>query len=109
MTDAFQCVDCGWRTFYEKERCLECGGDEFEPWRPGEGELLSVTTIRVTPDGVREPNRLGLAVFEGGASVVAQLDGDLAVGDAVVLSGDRQLSERRGSVLTGPQFVPAGE
>lgn len=105
MSRALECVDCGRRTFYDKRRCLDCGSDTFENVEPGQGELLSITTVEVTPDGVREPNDLGLAAFDGEANVVAQLDDDLSVGDAVRLEGEYELREGREGPMRGPRLI----
>ncbi|WP_144797299.1 Zn-ribbon domain-containing OB-fold protein [Halorubrum depositum] len=107
MTDLLECRDCGHRTYYEKHRCLECGGAEFDAVPAGNGELLSVTTVHVTPEGVREPNALGLAAFPGGANVVAQLDEELSIGDEVRLVGDRELRVTEDGPLWGVRIAAA--
>ncbi|MDZ5809948.1 OB-fold domain-containing protein [Halorubrum sp. AD140] len=107
MTDLLECRDCGRRTYYEKRRCPACGGSAFDGVSAGEGELLSVTTVYVTPDGVREPNALGLASFAGGANVIAQLDEELSIGDAVRLVGDRELRETDDGPMWGARIVAA--
>ncbi|QLG63854.1 Zn-ribbon domain-containing OB-fold protein [Halorarum salinum] len=107
MTVAFECDDCGRRTFYAKRRCPDCGGDAWGEVDPGTGELLATTTVHVTPDGVREPNDIGLAAFPGGANVVAQLGADLAVGDAVRLAGDHELRRGEDGALRGGRLVAA--
>lgn len=106
MTGVVECVDCASRSYYPKGRCLECGGEEFIEVSAGEGELLAVTVVHVTPDGVREPNVLGLASFSGGANVIAQLDGDLEVGDAVRLAGNHDLRVTDDGTLRGDRLVP---
>lgn len=101
MTDVLECTDCGQRTFYEKRRCLVCAADSFERRDPGVGELLATTTSHVTADGVRNPNRLGLARFDGDTNVIAQLDGDLEPGDAVRLEDGAELRETDAGTLRG--------
>ena len=105
MTELLECRDCGRRTYYEKRRCPDCGGAAFDGVAAGTGELLSVTTVHVTPDGVREPNALGLASFPGGANVIAQLDGELSIGDAVRLAGERELRVTDEGPLWGVRIV----
>lgn len=105
MTECVECVECGRRSFYEKHRCLRCSGTEHTAVAAEDGELLAVTTVNVTPEGVREPNRLGLASFPGGAKVVAQVEGELSVGDAVSLTGDRDLRVVEDGVLHGSRLV----
>lgn len=107
MTDAFECVDCGWRTFYERSRCPECGNESFEPWQPTVGTLLAKTTNYVTPDGVRQPNALGLARFDGDVDVVAQLEDDVEPGDDVRLEDGYELRETDDGALIGARFVAA--
>ncbi|GAB7011629.1 Zn-ribbon domain-containing OB-fold protein [Halorubrum trueperi] len=107
MTELYECRDCGRRTNYEKRRCLSCAGREFDRVPAGTGTLLSVTTVHVTPDGVREPNALGLASFSGGANVVAQLDEDLSIGDAVRLSADHELRVADDGPMRGVRIVAA--
>lgn len=109
MTHVFECSVCGRHTFYEKKHCHACGNDEFGERDPGTGELLSVTRVHVTPDGVREPNSLGLVRFENGANLIAQLGGDLAVGDTVTLDADCQLRQDQTGIHTGPRVVAVKE
>ncbi|RKD88036.1 PhlB family protein [Halopiger aswanensis] len=85
MTDVLECANCGQRTFYEKQRCLDCGNDTFCRRDPGTGMLQAVTAVHVTPDDVREPNRLGLASFDG-TNIIAQLDDSVQVGELVSLA-----------------------
>lgn len=90
---ATQCEDCGTAWAYDRVRCRECGGADFREVELGVGELVSTTVSRVTPPGVREPNPLGIADFNG-VSLVAQLaDEDLAAGDSVVLAGEYDLRD----------------
>lgn len=107
MSRALECSACGRRSFYDKRRCLDCGSDTFEEVDPGTGELLAVTTVEVTPDGVREPNVLGIAAFDGDANVVAQLDDPAAVdvGDSVRLDGDHDLRQAEDGPIVGPRLV----
>ncbi|MFW6318480.1 MAG: Zn-ribbon domain-containing OB-fold protein [Halorubrum sp.] len=107
MSELLECRDCGRRTYYEKRRCPVCGGTSFDGVPAGTGELLSVTTVHVTPDGVREPNALGLASFPGGANVVAQLDEELSLGDEVRLVGDRELRVAGGEPVRGVRIAAA--
>lgn len=107
MTVAFECAACGRRTFYTKRRCLDCGSADLREVDPGIGELLAVTSVHVTPDGVREPNDLGLAAFPYGANVIAQLGEDLSVDDPVRLAGDHELRRGTDGALRGGRLVAA--
>ena len=103
-----ECRRCGWRSFYRDTYCPDCGHNEVLTLNPGNGELLATTTVHVTPDGVREPNRLGIAVFAGGANAVAQLgDESLSVGDSVRLEEECVLREGKTGQIRGAQFVKA--
>lgn len=109
MTHVLECDSCGRRTFYETQRCPDCESDQFVEREPGIGELIAITQVHVTPDGVREPNALGLARFDHGANLIAQLDGDLSVGDATSLSTDNDLRAVGDGVRTGLRLVPADD
>lgn len=85
MNGVLECPDCGRRTFYEKRRCLDCGADGLRTRESGVGTLRAITTVYVTPDGVNAPNRLGLASFDGDASIIARLEGGLEPGDRVAI------------------------
>lgn len=108
MTEIRQCADCGYRTFYEKQHCMDCGSQEWDNQEPGVGELLAITTVHVSPKGVRSPNRLGLAKFEG-ANLVAQIGEDLSVGDNVKLDDGNILREGENGSQIGALFVAAGD
>jgi len=107
MSRVLECEACGWRSFYEKRRCLECGESDLFVTTPGTGELLAVTTVHVTPEGVREPNELGIASFPSDANVVAQLGQSLSVGDSVALDGDHELRRVEDGTLRGVRLVAA--
>jgi uncharacterized OB-fold protein len=99
--DATTCETCDETWAYDRVRCPNCGGEQVRETHLGEGELVAVTVSRVTPPGVREPNHLGVARFEDGVQITAQLACEpLAVGDSVVLAGDYELrDETRGPRL----------
>lgn len=109
MSDVLECVNCGARTFYRKERCPECGCDRFAEREPGVGELVSTTRVHVTPPGVREPNALGLVRFRDGGNVIVQLEDELEVGDTVRLVNGYALRENGDERVTGPRAVRAEE
>lgn len=107
MTRVLECEACGRRSFYNKSRCLECGNNAFVHKKSGTGTLLSVSTVHVTPEGVREPNKLGLASFSSNANVIAQLGDSVSVGDEVELSGDYELRQQDEGPLRGARLVTA--
>ncbi|WP_394742822.1 Zn-ribbon domain-containing OB-fold protein [Natronococcus roseus] len=100
MTRVLECPDCRRRTFYEKRRCLDCGADGLRTRDSGVGTVQAVTAVHVTPDGVSAPNRLGLASFDGDASIIARLEDGLEAGDSVVL-------ETPDGAGSPPRLVPA--
>lgn len=108
MTKIRECTNCGYRTFYEKRHCMECGNQQWDKRDPGVGELLAITTVHVSPTGVREPNQIGLAKFEG-ANLIAQTREDLDVGDSVKLDDGNVLREGDDGAQIGAQFVSAGD
>lgn len=102
---AYVCTDCGHRWYYARARCPECTGGSTDTYELDAGTLLAETTARVTPPQVRDENPLGLAEFDHGVTVVAQIAGDRGrpeVGDAVELAGEFAL---RGDA-TGPRLRP---
>lgn len=109
----FGCDRCGAAWYYDRRRCPECGSTEWSGRPLGTGVLRSSTVSRVTPRGVREENPLGLAEFDGGVRVVAQLPGPEgerpAVGDAVRLAGEFELRERDGDRVVGPRLLAAAD
>lgn len=109
MSSLFECDDCGYRTFYTKMHCPDCGSDAFQTRDPGQGTIRSLTDVHVTPSGVREPNTLGLATFPEGTNLIAQIEGDLDIGDVVTVAGTHRLREGDDSDYTGPRLVGMNE
>ena len=107
MIYVLECKACGQRSFYDKSRCLDCGNDEFLCENPGTGQVISVSTVHVTPEGVREPNRLGLASFPGDANIIAQIGDSVSSGDDVVLKGGHELRDGRDGIVQGARLLPA--
>lgn len=103
--EAYVCTDCDERWFYARARCRGCGGGDHATYELGVGTLYATTTARVTPADVRDENPLGLAEFDGGVTVLAQLStGERRpdVGDAVELTGSAALRDGvRGARLHG--------
>lgn len=91
------CVDCGASWYYDHSRCPECGSYEWTDRPLGEGVLEAKTVARVTPEGVRDENPLGLARFDDGIALIAQLSGDDEeqpdVGERVRLAGEFELRD----------------
>lgn len=103
---AYACIDCDNRWYYARARCPECRSDSYDTYELGTGTLLAETTARVTPPNVRDENSLGLAEFDDGVTVVAQVTDEESspeVGDDVKLAGEFPL---RGDV-TGPRLCAA--
>ena len=102
MSQVLECAACGRRTFYEKHRCRNCGSSTFQPSDPGTGTVQAVTSVHVTPEDVSEPNRLGLASFPGGASIIARIDEALESGDPVSITEVESTPESRSTVKLVP-------
>ena len=109
MMRVLECKACGQRSFYDKSQCLDCGNDEFLCENPGTGQVISVSTVHVTPEGVREPNRLGLASFPGDANIIAQIGDSVSSGDDVVLKGEYKLRHGKDGIIQGARLLPADE
>lgn len=94
--EAYVCTDCDERWFYARARCPDCGGGDHATYELEVGTLRATTTARVTPADVRDENPLGLAEFDGGVTVLAQLptgERRSDVGDAVELTGSSMLRD----------------
>lgn len=85
---AFGCRACGRRWYYTKPQCPDCGSEPSAHGTEelGQGEVRTVTRVEVTPGDVRSPNRLALADFDG-VRLIAQVTGEVAVGDRVAFAG----------------------
>lgn len=104
-----RCPDCDARWYYDRHACPDCGGRDAEPIDLGVGELVTWTVVHVTPPDVRSPNALGLARFDGGVRLTAQLaEGSLEPGDPVRLAREHDLREGEGGVV-GPRLHPADD
>lgn len=103
-----ECEACGYRTFYSTRLCPDCGSDRFDTRPAGTGELTAVTTVHVTPPGVREPNRLGVARFDG-VGYIGQIEGEATPGDAVCLVDGFDLRETDEGTYSGPRIVAVEE
>lgn len=102
--EAYRCGECDRRWYYTRGRCPDCGGEAAEPYRLGEAELVAVTEVAVTPPDVRSPNWLGIAEFDDGVRLLAQLTGPAAVGDRVRFAGEHRL--REGDERPRPRLAP---
>lgn len=100
---AFVCESCDNRWYYTRERCPECRSTAVDSYRLDRGEIVATTVARVTPPGVRAPNRLGLVRFERGVTLVAQLGDDSEAGDTVRF-GDVAVLRDGDRPVTGPRL-----
>ena len=106
---AYRCVKCNRRWYYTKLICTGCGSDIIETYDLDVGTVASVTVVHATLDGVRSPNRLALARFDG-VGVLAQVADsvdELSTGETVRFAGDHVLRETDADVITGPRLVTA--
>lgn len=105
---AFACRACDRRWYYTRCRCPDCGAAEFSTYRLGDGVLVALTEIAVTPDDVRSPNRIAMARFDEDVQVTAQVTGDdVSTGDRVAFDGAHRLRGR--SDVDNPRLVSADD
>jgi uncharacterized protein len=107
VDEGFECEDCGHRWYYTKAACPACAAEAIGTYTLETGVVESVTVVHATPDGVRSPNRLALARFDG-VGLVAQVSADaesLAPGDTVRFDGEFTLREGKSGETTGPRLV----
>jgi len=90
VTDAFAAGRCpnGHLTYPPHPACPECGEPQRGTVDLSErvGTVLTWTTSRATPPGVREPNTLAIVAFdleEGTVRALGGTTGDVEVGDRV--------------------------
>ncbi len=82
-----QCDECGAVIGSPKAACVECGARALETVSlPTTGTVYTETTIGVAPSEFDGPYRVAV-VDLGEARVLARLEGDAAIGDAVELAG----------------------
>ena len=102
VDEAFVCEHCGHRWYYTRSNCPNCRRDRVTTYTLGEGTLIAVTSVVMTPPDVRSPNPLGIARF-GEVQVVGQLAQEAAVGDRVTFAGAYRL--RDGDEETNPRLT----
>lgn len=76
MLKAYRCKNCGTVFRPLRYRCLKCKSRDFEELYLNHGRLVSYTIIYATREGFKAPVRIGLAEFEHGVKLLAQLDCD---------------------------------
>jgi len=70
---AYRCKRCGDSSLPRRVRCRRCRGREFEEVELGVGKLLTFTKVTATRPGYPSPLTLGLAEFEDGVKLLAQI------------------------------------
>lgn len=79
------CTECGRATAAPKAACAHCGNrDPTVVQLPTEGEVYAETTVAVAPAGFDGPYQVAL-VSLGDVRLMARIDGEVAIGDAVEL------------------------
>ncbi|WP_233752206.1 MULTISPECIES: Zn-ribbon domain-containing OB-fold protein [Halostella] len=82
-----ECADCGHVTAAPKAACARCGSRALETVElPEEGTVYSATRIEVAPEGFDAPYRVGIVTL-GDGRVMARLEGDADIGEAVSFRG----------------------
>ncbi|MXR52953.1 hypothetical protein GRX03_15240 [Halovenus sp. WSH3] len=102
VDEAFRCEQCGATWYYDKHHCPVCASHEYGTTELDRGEVLSRTTVEMTPPDVRSPNDLALVRF-GDVQLIAQLaDDGVSTGDTVEFAGEYRL--REGDDKTRPRL-----
>lgn len=104
----FVCNGCKRRWYYARACCPDCGSRDYTTCSLGAGRLIATTVTHVTPNDIREPNALGLAKFDSGVHVIAQLAetyDDPRTNDPVRLRGEHTLRGLSEDLVTGPQLT----
>lgn len=82
----WRCRTCGRQAFPLRLRCPSCGSADGETVRAERGRLAEQTVVRRAVGGeLEEPVRIGTVELDGGAVIVARIDGELADGEWVAL------------------------
>jgi uncharacterized protein len=80
------CSACGHITAAPKAACAQCGSRAITTTElDGEGEVYSVTTVAVAPEGFESPYEVAL-IDLGAGRVLGRIDGTVAIGDRVRFS-----------------------
>jgi uncharacterized OB-fold protein len=88
-----ECADCGHVTAAPKAACARCGSRALETTElPEEGTVYSVTRVEVAPEGFDAPYHVGI-VTVGDGRVMARLENDAAIGEAVAFRGSASTPE----------------
>ena len=104
---AYRCLTCDHRWYYTKLACPNCRNDNIETYKLDAGVAESITIVHATPKGVRSPNRLAIARFDG-IGVVAQVadtDPRLTAGDSVRFADGFVLKETDSEKITGSRLI----
>lgn len=96
-----ECRECEAITATPKAACIQCASRDLRRIDlPVRGELHTETSIAVTPAGRSGPYRVGI-VDLGRTSILGRVDGEVAIGDEIVLAGHVAEEE-----LPAPVFEP---
>lgn len=86
----WRCLACGWQAFPLRLGCASCGSSRGEAVPVTRGVLAEQTVVRRAIGGpLPEPVRIGTVHADGGAILIARLEGTLAQGDPVTLRSER--------------------
>jgi uncharacterized OB-fold protein len=81
-----ECESCNQITTFPRGACDDCGSRDLVPTElPTTGKVYSETRVQVAPEGFEGGYQLALVDLNG-ALVLARIDGDADIGDAVTLS-----------------------
>ena len=85
----WRCLECATEAFPLRLRCAACGSPRGERITVTHGTLADQTVVRRAVGGeLPEPARIGTVAADGGAVLVARIDGEVADGERVRLADD---------------------
>jgi uncharacterized OB-fold protein len=72
-----RCERCSKISFPESSMCAECGGVLSELKLSGSGNIVSWSTIHVSPEGFEPPYTVAIVELDEGLRICGQLVGDM--------------------------------
>jgi len=88
----YACQNCGWSDFHQIAQCPRCNGNIKRSTIPGEGTILTYTTIRYPPKGFENQAPYTVAIIKlNGLQVIGRISNatEATIGDAVSLSATK--------------------
>lgn len=100
-----ECQTCGANWFPQKDICPDCfSTDRKLKALEGTGEVYSYTTLTVTSKEFEAPLTIAYIDYPGNVRVCGQIEGDIAIGDAVDTVFGKIASDRDGTAVMSYKF-----